>query len=49
LEEYTNLATLWLENNGIAKIENLENQKLMHTLFLHNNGISKIENLGIKN
>jgi len=45
LEEYTNLCTLYLENNMIRKIEGLENLKQLRFLYLQKNKISKIENL----
>lgn len=36
---------LWLEGNGLGKIEGLEHQTQLRTLYLHENLISKIEGL----
>jgi hypothetical protein len=45
LGEYTGLKSLWLEGNGLSKIENLDKLTLLRCLFLNNNLISEIEGL----
>uniref|UniRef100_H3HCP3 Dynein assembly factor 1, axonemal homolog n=1 Tax=Phytophthora ramorum TaxID=164328 RepID=H3HCP3_PHYRM len=45
LDEYTGLKVLWLEGNGLPRIEGLENQKELRTLYLHENLIHQIEGL----
>jgi len=45
LDEYTGLKVLWLEGNGLLKIEGLEHQSELRTLYLQENVIEKIENL----
>jgi len=43
LDQYTGLKVLWLEGNGLSKIEGLEHQKELRTLYLHENLIEEIE------
>ncbi|KAG9392919.1 Leucine rich repeat [Carpediemonas membranifera] len=46
LEEYVNLATLWLEGNAITTIENLDHlEKSLRCLYLQENGIETISGL----
>lgn len=45
LFQYHNLVALWLNNNGISKIEGLDNLIHLTSLALNNNSISKIEGL----
>uniref|UniRef100_A0A672FR46 Dynein, axonemal, assembly factor 1 n=1 Tax=Salarias fasciatus TaxID=181472 RepID=A0A672FR46_SALFA len=43
--KYTGLKCLWLESNGIQRIENLDAQTDLRCLFLQQNLIHKLENL----
>jgi dynein assembly factor 1, axonemal len=45
LDDYVNLAWLWLESNGIWQIENISHLEDLRTLYLHQNIISKIEGI----
>lgn len=45
LAQYHNLVALWLNNNGISKIEGLDNLINLTSLALNNNCIAKIEGL----
>jgi dynein assembly factor 1 len=36
---------IWLEGNGLAKIEGLENQRELRTLYLQENLIERIEGM----
>jgi Leucine-rich repeat (LRR) protein len=45
LAHYNNLVALWLNNNGISKIEGLSNLIHLTSLALNNNSISRIEGL----
>lgn len=45
MEEYTGVKCLWLEGNGLSKIEGLENLTALKTLYLHENAIETIEGL----
>lgn len=45
LEPYTNLTSLWLNNNLISTIEGLSTLKNLICLYLNDNGIEKIEGL----
>ena len=45
LEQFKNLEILYLHDNQISKIENLDNNINLTTLNLYNNKITKIENL----
>lgn len=46
LEEYSNVRSLFLECNGIMKIENLEMPQLV-SLYLQSNAITRMENLDL--
>lgn len=45
ISQYNNLHSLWLNNNGIKKIEGLDNLIHLKSLALNNNSIEKIEGL----
>eukprot|EP01062_Namystynia_karyoxenos_P058606 TRINITY_DN50125_c0_g1_i1.p1 TRINITY_DN50125_c0_g1~~TRINITY_DN50125_c0_g1_i1.p1 ORF type:complete len:519 (+),score=218.22 TRINITY_DN50125_c0_g1_i1:95-1558(+) len=46
ISEYTNVKALWLQQNALSKVENLEPLPLLGCLFLHQNCISRISGLG---
>jgi len=39
LEKYTHLKSIWLESNGLCKIEGLDHQKRLRMLMLNQNTI----------
>uniref|UniRef100_A0A8C6SI81 Uncharacterized protein n=1 Tax=Neogobius melanostomus TaxID=47308 RepID=A0A8C6SI81_9GOBI len=43
--QYTGLKCLWLESNGLQRIENLDAQTDLRSLLLHQNLLTKLENL----
>ena len=45
MDEYINIKVLWLESNGLDKIENISHLKELRCLYLQQNLITKIENL----
>lgn len=45
LEEYTNLKTLWLDNNCLRRIENISHLTKLICLFLQNNMLEEITGL----
>lgn len=46
MNRYTGLKTLYLDSNGLDKIENIEHLSELRCLFLNKNLIGTIENLG---
>lgn len=47
LEAYMNLKALWLENNGLYRIENITHLNQLRCLYLNKNLIDKMENLEV--
>jgi dynein assembly factor 1 len=45
LDKYVNLKSIWLECNGITKIEGLSHLTQLRMLYLHQNALEKIEGL----
>ena len=45
LDAYTGLRVLWLEGNGLSRIENLGALAQLRTLYLHENSIEVVEGL----